>query len=306
MESPIFFSVIITCFNRERTIIRSIESVLSQTHQNYEIIVVDDGSTDNSVEIINTLANPIINLICHSENKGQNTALNTGLASARYDHVAFLDSDDIWMPDFLELMNERFLKSPDLDFVYGYVEGWTLSKISGKNKYAEVLHQGFLSSMITLAIKRKFLLEVGGFDKKYSICQDDDICMRMAKNGYFDLIERPIALVIGDTNRMTLDRKKLADGWRFFFMNYKKDIIRYCGMGTWGKHLIKISEMYFIADKPINSLKHGLIGNILVFIYKNNFGPEKYYNIKILKKSIRKLIDNHPLTPLSILKKIFS
>jgi glycosyltransferase involved in cell wall biosynthesis len=301
-----YFSVIITCYNRERTIIRSIESVLCQTYSNYEIIIVDDGSSDNSVNIIKSLDNPLIKLVQHSVNKGQNAALNTGLATASYDLVAFLDSDDIWLPEFLELMHDRFLAKPDLDFVYGHVEGWTHSKISGKNKYAEVLNQGFLSSMITLAVKKNFLTEVGGFDTKYSICQDDDVCMRMARRGYFELIKRPVAVVIGDINRMTLDRKKLANGWHFFFMNYKRDIIRYCGFATWGKHLIKLSEMYFIANDFKKALSYGIKGTILVYFFPNNFGDPKHYNTKIIKKSIKILFNLPPLSPIYYFRKIFS
>jgi glycosyltransferase involved in cell wall biosynthesis len=284
------FSVIITCFNRERTIFRAIQSVIDQSYQNFEIIVVDDDSSDNSVNIISSVQDSRLRLICHTFNQGQNAALNTGLQHANFDYVTFLDSDDIWLPDYLLKMRDLFYQKPELDFGYGFLEGHVNSVIRGSNKYAEVLNQGYLSSMITLCVKKEYLQRINDFDIRYTICQDDDICMRLAKEGKFELIEEPIARVIGDTNSMTLNRIKLATGWDFFYHNYKRDIIRYCGYNTWGKHLVKLSENYYRASLFEKALYYSIIGNFLVFTFENRFGEMKYYNNKVLIKSFKRCL----------------
>jgi len=111
-------SIIIPTYNREDTISRAIESVLSQTHQDFEIIVVDDGSTDNTVAEVKSFDNECIKLVTHDSNLGQNPARNSGLNEARGKYISYLDSDDIFLPEHLELVIEKFETLPDL---YGAV-----------------------------------------------------------------------------------------------------------------------------------------------------------------------------------------
>ena len=95
-------SVIIPTYNRAKLIKRSILSVLNQTYQNFEIIVVDDGSADDTKSVVESFNNPKIRYIRHDINKGQSAARNTGIKNAKGKYIAFQDSDDEWLPEKLE------------------------------------------------------------------------------------------------------------------------------------------------------------------------------------------------------------
>ena len=107
-------------------IARSIESVLSQTFQDFEIIVVDDGSTDNTEEVVNSFNDERIRYVRHEQNKGEAAARNTGIKLARGDYIASQDSDDEWLPEKLARQIEVFENSPpEVGVVYtGF---WKLS-----------------------------------------------------------------------------------------------------------------------------------------------------------------------------------
>ncbi|MCH5597635.1 glycosyltransferase family 2 protein [Niabella ginsengisoli] len=113
MNSPLV-SVIIPTYNRAKTLPKAIVSVLSQTYQNYEIIVVDDGSADNTKEVVEQYNS--VQYI-YKENGGQASARNTGLTLAKGSFIASLDSDDEWYPEFLQKSVEKMV-AEDLDFVF--------------------------------------------------------------------------------------------------------------------------------------------------------------------------------------------
>lgn len=97
-----FFTVIIPLFNKENYVHNCIQSVFNQTFTNYEIIIVNDGSTDKSIAIVENFKNQNIKIINHDNNKGLSATRNTGIANANSDYITFLDADDAWKPTFLE------------------------------------------------------------------------------------------------------------------------------------------------------------------------------------------------------------
>jgi glycosyltransferase involved in cell wall biosynthesis len=113
------FSVVILLYNKAHIIVRTLASVLNQTYTEFEIIIVNDGSTDNSLTVINqfTLNDPRIRIIEQS-NQGVSVARNNGVASARYNYIAFLDGDDEWLPGYLAKMKEAIELFPAAD-MYG-------------------------------------------------------------------------------------------------------------------------------------------------------------------------------------------
>lgn len=113
-EAP-FISVIIPCHNGEAFICEAIESVRKQTHPHWELIVVDDGSTDGSSSVVEAyLADHRIQLVCHPTTQGTAATKNTGVSAARGEYVAFLDQDDLWTENKLELQINRFLSAREV------------------------------------------------------------------------------------------------------------------------------------------------------------------------------------------------
>ena len=99
-------SVVIPTYNRAPLIGRSIKSVLNQTYQDFEIIIVDDASTDNTKEVVSNFNDERIRYIQHEENKGEAAARNTGIKATRCDYIAPQDSDDEWIPEKLSTQIE--------------------------------------------------------------------------------------------------------------------------------------------------------------------------------------------------------
>ena len=106
------FSVVIPLFNKASTIIFSIESILAQSFSDYEIIIINDGSNDNSVELINTRFSDNRLRIYNQENQGVSSARNRGVSESKFDYIAFLDGDDEWLPDYLKKIKESIDRFP--------------------------------------------------------------------------------------------------------------------------------------------------------------------------------------------------
>ena len=113
-------SVIIPTYNRAHLIGRAIQSVLAQTYQDFEVIVVDDGSTDNTEEVVLNFGSEKMRYIRHGTNRGVAAARNTGIRNARGEYIAFQDSDDEWYPNRLESISEIMEDRKDIDFIFSY------------------------------------------------------------------------------------------------------------------------------------------------------------------------------------------
>jgi glycosyltransferase involved in cell wall biosynthesis len=132
------FSVVIPLYNKAHIIVRTLASVLSQTYTEFEIIIVNDGSTDNSLTVINqfTLNDPRIRIIEQS-NQGVSAARNNGVASARYNYIAFLDGDDEWLPGYLAKMKEAIELFPAAG-MYG-CSSWHRNVLTGETSDATLM-----------------------------------------------------------------------------------------------------------------------------------------------------------------------
>lgn len=108
-----FFSIIIPLYNKERYIENAIQSILKQTVSDYEIIIVNDGSTDKSKEIISKCVSEKIRIIDHPKNKGLSASRNTGIKNATSNYVTFLDADDLWKPNYLQTIKNLISSYPE-------------------------------------------------------------------------------------------------------------------------------------------------------------------------------------------------
>lgn len=121
-----FFSIVIPLYNKEKFVAATLDSILAQTFTDYEVIVVDDVSTDGSLSVAERYSgkfNPGFRIVSHQKNSGLSAARNTGIRNANADLIAFIDADDTWKPDFLEKMHELIHKFPGAGiYASGYEE----------------------------------------------------------------------------------------------------------------------------------------------------------------------------------------
>ena len=180
-------AVIFPTFNHTRFLAEAIESVLVQTRPADEIIVVDDGSTDDPTAVVSQF--PTVRLI-RQHNRGPSAARNTGLWSCKASHVVFVGADDRLLPTALESGVACMASHPDCAFVYGghrliSEDGqslWTdiLRPISGDSHLA-LLRRNLVGSPMTALFRRDCLLAVSGFDEALRGCEDYDLYLRLAQ-----------------------------------------------------------------------------------------------------------------------------
>ena len=167
-DNPQTVSVIIPVYNSEQFLAEAIESVLAQTYPANELIIVDDGSTDRSREI--AVSYPEVTYIYQSH-IGVATARNRGIQESRGHYLAFLDADDVWLPDKLSLQIRAFNNDQTLEIVSGYVEQFVNQELDapGEKKYAfpDRPLAGYLPSAIL--IKRSVFNKTGLFHENYQV-----------------------------------------------------------------------------------------------------------------------------------------
>lgn len=180
-------SVIIPTFNRAGKISRAISSVLCQTFRDFEIIVVDDGSVDDTAESL-TKFEDNIRVIRHSENLGVSSARNSGIKASRSPLIAFLDSDDQWMPEKLEVQVGFFRENPDA-VTCQTEEIWIRNGVRVNPGKRHIKPSGYifkpslklcLVSPSAVMLKRALLDEVGLFDEGLPVCEDYDLWLRIS------------------------------------------------------------------------------------------------------------------------------
>ena len=190
MQEP-FISVVIPTYNSENFITKTLETVLSQTYNKYEVIVSDDGSTDNTVETART----VFDRYGHGENKilinsheGSGAARNKGIENASGDWISFLDSDDLWNHNKLESVVGYILKNDDIDLVCHSLVAIDGSKetLMDPSKYFNNKIDPFLSiyrenclHTSALTIKKNILYQAGLFDNILPSAQDYDLWLRL-------------------------------------------------------------------------------------------------------------------------------
>jgi glycosyltransferase involved in cell wall biosynthesis len=251
-SEKISISVVIPVYNREKTIYRCLKSVLEQTYAVEEIIVVDDGSVDNTKKIITNFSSDKICLLCQ-KHKGAQAARNKGIINAKGNYIAFLDSDDEWVLDKLEKQVDILKKNLDA-VIYcncftvdkGIKRVWKLPGKSGWVYKELLLHPSpMFQGMI---ISKKALLDIGLLDENIPAYQEWDTSIRLAENHMLVHMDEPLFYYNfheGDT----ISKNNIKDilGYEYVVNKHKKEIIRECGYLGLQEHyelLIKKSVEY--------------------------------------------------------------
>lgn len=216
-------SVIMPVYNREDTIKRAIDSILFQTYSKIELIIVDDVSTDHSVEMISAYNDGRIRLICLNEHGGAGKARNIGIAHSRGEYIAFQDSDDEWLPDKL-MIQMNYMKDNAFDVCYSSYYNHIGNKVvivpedqENKERYEknirETLKEVNTIGTPTLVVNRKVLsrLQEKGFDERLPRFQDYDLAIRLAQTASIAYIETPLVHAYRSSNSISRNTVLLYD-----------------------------------------------------------------------------------------------
>lgn len=224
-----FFSVIVPLYNKENYVENTLKSILNQTYIDYEILIINDCSTDKSVAKVSPFLSEKIILIHQEKNKGLSAARNTGIKNSKSDYVVFLDADDLWKPTFLETIKslidnfeEAALFGTNYEEIYANEKTITTALNLNKNQingiipdFFEVNLQQPIYCPSSLCVLKKAIESIGFYDETITYSEDIDFDIRA--NLQFKLAYSCEVLVQGiklDANRITnngLKGKKIPD-----------------------------------------------------------------------------------------------
>lgn len=248
--SPIpLISVVIPAYNRSKTITYCLDSVLKQTVSLYEIIVVDDCSTDGTVGIVRNYKDPRIRCVVLNKNSGAQAARNRGIHEARGEWIAFHDSDDEWLSEKLEQQLKALCRNNFEPFTVVHTNCWryevargtkeicNIWPVDGKNTFGQMLSS--TGPMFPGILTSKAALEKIGFlDESVPSYQEWDTSIRLARECCFIHIREPLFVYhiqCGDT----ISKDKLRDivGYQYIVDKFWDDIIQQCGTKVLNDHL---------------------------------------------------------------------
>ncbi|WP_413200159.1 glycosyltransferase family 2 protein [Nostoc piscinale] len=263
-------SVIVPTFNRANFLSRAISSILQQTFSNFELIIVDDGSTDNTAEVVKEFTDPRIKFLPLGKNYGGSYARNQGIKAASTELIAFLDSDDEWLPDKLELQIKRLQESDDPLATVVYCQGYEC--VEGQQKIPSLaLHEGdvfdnllrgWLPPTTSLfMVKRSALVEVNGFDASLPSFQDYDLWLSLASaNNHFLAVDKPLIIRYFHNQQIRGNLAAKSTGLEIFINKWGEQMKQRVGYVEYWKfislkisiiQLIKIGKYVEEGKKPI-------------------------------------------------------
>ncbi|NHE59338.1 glycosyltransferase family 2 protein [Cyclobacterium plantarum] len=235
----LYFSIIIPLYNKEDYIGRCLESVINQTQGNFECIVVDDGSVDQSIAIVTAFSDKRIRVIS-KDNGGVSSARNVGIQSAKYDYLAFLDADDYWSPFYLEEISELIGKYPNRCL---YFSSYYRIENGGKNTLKSVTELASTNESVEFdlfeyfreyqiyelpfhtsccVVNKKVILQVGDFDERISYYEDYDFFSRVSLKSQIIYLNTPLTFYCCDINpekRLTGNRPPIERHWVSYILN---------------------------------------------------------------------------------------
>ena len=238
-------TVIMSIHNNEKTLRTSVESIQKQTYKDWDMIVVDDASTDGSRELLLNVSkgDPRIQVLFNANNIGLAASLNKALSYAKGPLIARMDGDDISFPERFEKQVDFLMKNPEIDVLGTNALLMTMSREFTKNIYSELdtKHKDIVSRLYshrhnpfihpTIMAKKDFFVALGGYNEKYHVGQDLDLWLRGYKKFHYHNLQEPLLYYMA-TDRSTFnsflaqynirlrgalrDKKVLKYGWYAF------------------------------------------------------------------------------------------
>lgn len=204
MSNP-FFTVIIPTFNRSELLREAIQSVLCQTFHDFELIIVDDHSTDNTIEVVSLFHDNRIIYIVNDRKKGSAGARNAGIFMAKGEWITFLDSDDTWLPHKLE---QQYHQIEFIDDTTGFIyTGYCVYDFTKKEEVItylpqkegwiqyELLYTNYITGLPSVAVRKDIIQKVGGFDENFLALEDWELYIRLAGITKFRFLKKALVHV---------------------------------------------------------------------------------------------------------------
>ena len=198
-------SVVITTYNRAALLPRAVRSVLAQTYEDYELIIVDDCSTDDTPEVIRTFEDSRIHAVRHADNMGQSAAVNTGIRLTRGEYIAFLDDDDEWVDQkLLRQVGTLDASDPRVGLVYtwfDYVDITSGVRRAGKRCVMsgdicpDMVGWEYPAPTSAYLVRAKAARQVGGFDENLTILTDRDFLTRLSIHWHVAVVREVLILM---------------------------------------------------------------------------------------------------------------
>jgi len=212
-------TVVIATYNMGKYLPEAVESVLAQTYPNVEVQVVDDGSADDTPAVVRRWADHPRVRVHRQDNGGQARAKNQGVSLSRGEFVAFLDADDIWLPDKLARQMPLFAGRPRVGVVYSEYEnmddqGRLLQKSPTKMHRGRVSAQLLVENFIsfpTAIVRKEYLTRWGAFDERYRMGIDYELWLRLSAHCEFDFVPQPTVRYRIWSGQMSKDYRRRYD-----------------------------------------------------------------------------------------------
>ena len=283
-------SVVIPTYNRAQFLKESVDSVLCQTYNDFELIIIDDGSKDKTKEVIASYQKTNIRYI-FKEHRGVSSARNLGISEARGEYIAFLDSDDLWMPKKLALQKNFMETNPKYSLCYTEEiwirKGIRVNACKKHKKYSGDIFDKCLPLCIispsSAMIRSDILRSLGGFDEELPACEDYDLWLRLTLKYPVYLIEKQLILKRGghanqlSNTIMCLDKYRIKSLERLLSKNSPSDrrwkmawdtLYRKCqiyGNGCIKHGKIEEGEYYFALPDKLLARKDEKINSLLTY-----------------------------------------
>jgi len=229
-------SVVLPTYNRAHTVRTAIDSVLAQSYEDFELIVVDDGSTDDTPTVVSDVSDHRVQYLRFPENRGANVARNAGIRAADGQYIAFQDSDDVWRPRKLELQVRTFERAPaDVGVVYtGYYrisDGSRQYGPRGKETLSGDIHEemlkgnGWFIPTAVAAVRRACFDAVGLFDERLQRLQDWEMWLRLSERYEFELVKKPLLEKPMEQDDVSLrsDTEAFIHGMELILSEYREE-----------------------------------------------------------------------------------
>lgn len=227
-------SIIIPTYNRAHLILSVLKNISAQTYDNLEIIIIDDGSSDDTLRLVSEFRDPRVIYIKHRQNMGLATARNTGIKASSGDIIAFQDTDDLWLKNKVEESVKVFRLNRRISIVYSgsyryqggqktYIPYSYISKKEG-NVLESLLSGNFIPA-ISVCIKRECLDKIGLFDESLPSLEDWDILIRLAKKYQFIYIPKPLNLIYFSNDSLTANPTNFLKAEEILL---KKHYVEFC------------------------------------------------------------------------------